>query len=177
MVRALIEDRKTQTRRICKGARELSRAADWPLDTCPYGHPRDQLWVRETHWIDVRQPSVAVMDIDGACMYSPSDTYSDKAAAVVDIAKIRSNPFWRKHPSIHMPRWASRITLEVTEVRVQRVQEISEEDALAEGCRSQIRHSAAFADLWDSINAARGFGWDANPWVWALTFKRLEFRQ
>jgi hypothetical protein len=80
---------------------------------------------------------------------------------------------------MHMPRWASRILLEITGVRLERLQEISEADARAEGigtcgpggnCKCD---SARFAKLWDSINAARGYGWDANPWVWVIEFVRL----
>jgi hypothetical protein len=88
------------------------------------------------------------------------------------------NEKWR--PSIHMPRWASRITLEVTDVRVERVQEISEEDAKTEGVTPSIvgewwdhlKYRAGFQTLWNSINEKRGFGWDENPWVWVVEFKK-----
>jgi len=87
-----------------------------------------------------------------------------------------------------MPRWASRITLEVTAVRVERVQDIAEADAIAEGCqppfvdhlgnhRNPHGDNGEFHMLWDSINAKRGYGWDANPWVWVVEFRRLEAGQ
>lgn len=151
----------------------------------PYGGVGDRLWVRETwleldrdHWAD---PSAPKQDIlchpwprANACAYR-SDTTSDGD----DIRKAYG---YRWRPSIHMPRWASRITLEITDVRAQRLQDISEEDARAEGVKpapfckagrpNGLEHVESFEQLWDSINGAGA--WDGNPWVWAITFKRAE---
>lgn len=201
MVRAILEGRKTQTRRVVKlphanplgqwepttfggggiyttkGEKVPHQGAIWHTRTgdvigCPYGQPGDRLWVRETWGCkDADRPGVR----DGR-KPQPGDSIQ-YAANDADAWQWRVPGALPWRPSIHMPRWASRITLEITDVRVQRVQDISEEDALAEGCRSQIKHSAAFADLWDSINESRGFGWNANPYVWALTFRRVEQSQ
>jgi hypothetical protein len=87
-------------------------------------------------------------------------------------------------PSIHMPRWASRIILEITDIRVERVQDIHPPDLLAEGVypfyekegSREIEYTAKeyFAKLWDSINAKRGYGWDVNPWAWVIEFKKVD---
>jgi hypothetical protein len=190
MVRAILDGRKTQTRRVVKWSLkplvpDFSKAwidpggtdiwgpgpylkvpCEHPADGpdgrvnrvfCPYGVAGDQLWVKETFCKD--GDKIAFRD-DG-WIGCPSDDGK-----------------WT--PSIFMPRAASRIQLEVTEVRVQRVQEISEEDAIAEGVEG---HRPSVVDgrmyrrpyeiLWDSINAKRGFGWAVNPWVWAITFRRI----
>lgn len=172
-VRAILTGRKTQTRRVIKswiGAditdvpssyrgfwRGMNkRIGTWVTEStkCPYGQPGDQLWVRETQWIN------------GGYVASDPPNF----------------PREGKTPSIHMPRWASRLTLELTDVRVERVQDISEADAQREGwdisnlpeghCYDCTHHARDwFHGLWDSINAKQGFGWDTNPWVWVIEFR------
>lgn len=199
MVRALLAGTKTQTRRAMKPQptefvggpgvtlQDGSPAPLVPLDdsvepygreiVCPYGQPGDRLWVRESF----------------AHMYS-GNAQPDKRAPE-DVAYMADNltpdPYvygsWK--PSIHMPRWASRITLEITSVRVERLQEISIEDAKAEGAwgpdDSIVQKVAdyfgtdifsanprkAFQMLWESINGPDS--WAANPWVWAIEFRRV----
>jgi len=178
MVRAILEDRKTQTRRVIKPqpTGELAGIAGvkvgflkyepryiWRDEhgeltkwlRCPYGDPGDRLWVRETRW---RGGGYAATD--------PPNLANEG-----------------KVPSIFMPRWASRITLEITGVRAERIQDISMHDALSEG--AEPLHSdfhdgshciGWFKRIWDSINAKRGFGWDANPWVWVIEFKKRRSR-
>ncbi len=178
MVRAILEGWKTQTRRVVKPQPvgnadvQFRVAAAVTLDGgkqlhCPYGQPGDRLWVRETHYIldDDRVIYMATPPVDG---------HWEGGA-------------WR--PSIHMPRWASRILLEVTAVRVERLQGISEADAKAEGvyadaaCNGmytadgntyttkQDGAAGAYAELWESIHGDAS--WDANPWVWVVEFKKL----
>ena len=168
MVRAILGGRKTQTRRVVKdqgrvptvlqsdGNRLLPKhVPDWFTDYCPYGGHGDRLWVRETHWRAEGEGTGGKVRFLQYKATSPDDPpLGDR---------------WR--PSIHMPRWASRITLEVTGVRVERVQDISNEDVHAEGFAPWGDKYLSFADLWDSINANRGYGWDANPWVWVVEFK------
>lgn len=220
MVRALLDGRKTQTRRVMKPQPELSgkllwwnwkpgfgaanlagayhsdgsvrRCDEW-FRHCPYGRPGDMLWVKETYadltathgqpW-ERRNPNTGLYERGR----KPFLWYRADGEQP-DIGDGRS-PVDRWRPSIHMPRWASRIDLEVTGVRVERLQDISEADAMAEGAsfhdgrgigHSGWRHDfgavhsdarSAFARLWESIN---GLGsWDANPWVWVVEFKRIK---
>ena len=206
MVRAILDGRKTQTRRAVKpkypieffgGKGEEGDPRCWgygPCDDgtwalldnrdgdseswqipCPYGVSGDRLWVRETWGLHRDYERVYETDKKpcvGFLGYLATDDDDSCPKTIINR--------WR--PSIHMPRWASRITLEVVEVRVQRVQDISEADAVAEGCRQHesailsraVGYRATFRELWDSLNANRGHGWATNPWVWAITFKRLE---
>ena len=181
MVRAILEGRKTQTRRALRVqpfARPEANDETGLFDVyagdvlsgsirCPYGQPGDRIWVRES-W----QSHIGTFG--ESILYAYRATDDDRLGP------------WR--PSIHMPRAASRILLEITDVRVQRLQETSEKDAIAEGIqpfgdggyhvedgRFYMGNAlASFEALWDHINADRGFGWDANPWVWAITFRRIK---
>lgn len=155
------------------------------VGTCPYGHPGDRLWVRETWCLgDSNQNGLKIS------RYAAEDDQRYwRVPSTEDFLKLsvraRSGAWI---PSIHMPRWASRITLEITEIRVQRLQDISEDDAIAEGIpqnsggcfyppgmdgsgqaapNPQSTARSAYGLLWDSIH---GHGsWDANPWVWCVT--------
>jgi hypothetical protein len=154
-----------------------------PVFKCPWGTAGTQLWVRET-WC-------CAMD-DGEYLYSPEckQVCLYQATETEHIIKDSGNggTEYRKDgteaspwvPSIHMPRWASRITLEVVKVLVQRLVEITEEDANAEGFPSHLSVQTLtparsdFAAFWDSLNSKRGFGWAVNPYVWAITFRRIK---
>lgn len=188
MVRAILYGRKTQTRRVIKpqpvrfnnpdwpcthGWREVPYMGGWEIswnndrmtateaigEYCPYGQSGDQLWVRET-WAALHPGTDDVM-----WEVNPQPPICSLAYKATDERSINGN--WR--PSIFMPRWASRITLEVVSVRVQRLQEISYADGNAEGFDSLD----GFALLWDRINAKRGCGWQDNPWVWAVEFRAV----
>ncbi len=215
MVRAILDGTKTQTRRVMKlpvdfiggTGDDLSDPSWWGFRDedgqwwtlreqsgggsraihCPYGQPGDRLWVREAYAVEP----------DGRVVYR-----ADRGARHFDLLPPPSptgDLYWLSsdyepacwRPSIHMPRWASRITLELTDIRVERVQEITREDAIAEGVfeceeekdaaarraltegRREVGPLDYFRELWNHINAARGYGWDANPWVWVLSFRLL----
>ena len=148
---------------------------------CPYGQPGDRLWVRET-WqgplIDEEleeefRQSPDFFKNPSFCAYRATDTLDAINADGEELG-------WR--PSIHMPRWASRILLEVTGVRVEHLQDITDADAKAEGAspyllpvhpaREELRHVDGFARLWESINGKGS--WEVNPWVWVVKFKRVD---
>ena len=172
MVRAILEGRKTQTRRIVKcqfvektdpGVAPYWRILDHPnkhdgggtpigphvIGMCPYGQPGDRLWVRETFSAmgDKTQHAYPV--------FYKADRPSDTGG-------------WT--PSIHMPRWASRILLEVTNIRVERLNDISADDAMAEGM-AWDDSVYDYSRLWEKLNGAGS--WAANPWVWVVEFKRV----
>lgn len=165
MVRAILDGRKTQTRRVIKPQPDGPWAA--PGRTmCPYGQPGDRLWVRET-WAHVPRTAYGSLG-----MQDPSD---EDMAAIYRATFDRSPPGTGWKPSIYMPKWAARIWLEIINVRVERVQEITNEGALAEGVEEhQIPHTWMFRELWDSINAKRGYSWDSNPSIWVVEFRRSD---
>lgn len=204
MVQAILEGRKTQTRRVVKpqpeqmrddvaygwewrksqetwfaGATEKQMRADYGLRKyCPYGKPGDELWVRET-WCQRPLTEAPMNEI----------WYKQENQRLFEISKENSGNWaymykWR--PSIHMPRWASRIQLRITDVRVERVQSMAVGDLICEGFPVPEKPGASnidelfewdeafdwFQSLWDSINVKRGYGWDTNPWVWVIEFER-----
>lgn len=190
MVRAILDGRKTQTRRLCNPQPSLVRrtALGWRdnfgLKIRPNYQPGDRLWVRETLRISERSER----GINGTHLVSYAATHVPVQIAGTDErqawaqARIDSQ-IERAHdgfgvqmfkvPSIFMPRWASRITLEVIRVRVERLQEISEADAAAEGFPIlQGGNRVEFRALWDSLNAKRA-PWESNPWVWVVEFRIL----
>lgn len=216
MVKAILDGKKSQTRRVIKptqsepkvpplymepwvigGEQETDKDGlpcwvgthpDYPTGqkwfSCPYGLVGDRLWVKET-W--------QAYTPDGLAYSALSKEQKQEVElfnwAIVDKAtspelKREGDPWI---PSIFMPRWASRITLEITDVRVQRIQDISEYDAEQEGVKVSHYYCdegefpahrcdpiGKFRELWDSINAKRGYRWEQNPWVWVIEFRRIE---
>lgn len=174
--------------------------------TCPFGTPGDRLWVRETfvafgRW-EMRFSAKKGRDewhfVDMTLETGRQYRYG---GALPNAKRDSVTPTWWRRPAIHMPRAASRILLDVTGVRIERLQSISATDARAEGiefqehsiagqiCRSWKAYGSAdgwypegidiapihsYWSLWDSLNAARGFGWHTNPWVWVVEFRQVQ---
>jgi hypothetical protein len=217
MVRAVLDGSKTQTRRIVKKVGLAAPAPQSVIDGaatyaggmvahCPYGQPGDRIWVRETwgvishawdeacnliDWAPDR-PATAISEMPfGQGYHSGHVIYAaDGAFEWSGDDDGDGDPRSAWHPSIHMPRRASRILLEIVSVRVERLKDISDADIVAEGidmealAESQDRYDivckgsgasgraterSAWRDLWEST----GGNWDANPWCWAITFKRV----
>lgn len=204
MVRAILEGRKTQTRRILKPqpashhwetmpGYELRVSGPHPIQggrvgvrfshriphnqnddgvvwsVCPHGSPGDRLWVRESGW--ERPERTPRMMREGADTWEP---YYFDADALTD-ADIDDFKRWgfKRRPSILMPRRASRITLEILDVRVERLNDITNEDCFAEGLPSDSEHGNRtwYSHLWESIHGPGS--WDLNPWVWVIEFPRF----
>lgn len=168
MVSAILAGTKTQTRRAV--ADQWLYRLDEPgererlLQYCRYGQPGDRLWVRE-----------AWQHHEGGAIYDAAGGVADafEPETIYRASRPHYPGPWK--PSIHMPRWASRIDLDVTAVRIERLQDISRGDAMAEGCPFPNMAQGNdprqwFADLWKQINDAGS--WDANPWVWVIEFER-----
>lgn len=178
MVRAILDGRKTQTRRPIKWKQtrftEMAERDDgslWPWAedcerggdiwfACPFGEVGDRIWVRETF--------CAVPDHE-----------EPAGCSALLYAADGNGPYGKWTPSIHMPRWASRLTLEITGVRVERLRDLSEDDAKSEGITPPSggvlpgwEYRINFRDLWMDIYGADN--WEANPWVWVIEFKRVE---
>jgi hypothetical protein len=219
-VRAILEGRKTQTRRVVKPQPKFIGAPNVPFKTddanprgiidCPYGKVGDRLWVREnwgvvSHTFDENEnicdwkpnrPATPIQELkfgtgyyDGHVIYEADGGFEWNAG---DDCSIETKSDWKS--SMFMPRSASRITLEITDIRVERVQDITAKDATAEGVGRLFEIDVAFdgkftdipfnmeeglavhqfARLWDSINAKRGYPWEKNPCVWVLTFKVVQ---
>ena len=186
MIRAILNGTKTQTRRVVKQPRCESSVKYDPLSKTgwsnAHGYPinppcstGDVLWCRET-WTD----SCGMLEnaLSGKKIHYCADCEDDSRGL---FAPCR----WKKKPSIHMSRVAARLFLRVADVRVERLQAITEADARAEGCTYGFHDDGVskhlkdhtpqkqFAAIWDSLYSKRGYGWDTNPWVWVISFERV----
>lgn len=213
MVNAISAGRKTQTRRVVKGdvhhlnhahriiksshskrtgkfefSKSLKNLSHYDtIVECPYGEVGDRLWVRESWRADDQLDHIKPSELRELepIYYEADGLVRIKACHMIEKGKLR--------PSIYMPRWASRILLEITDVRVERLQDISEEDAKAEGIKAccevdgderfqdysgskyVVGAKYSFQTLWESINGkSEDKCWDANPWVWVVEFKRVD---
>ena len=209
MVRAILVDRKTQTRRVvrfrsCPNS-DPSCHCPWlptPIDPKsqwqdgdeilrnPYGRAGDRLWVRETfviqHEVDADPPPfhdgrpIRRLEDEEVSAYWEQAHYRATDPTPELFCSKHDGPCCHWRPSIFMPRWASRLTLEIVKIRVERLQKITARDCLAEGIEDdgdpRIRHDICgeFQKLWDFINAKGGFGWAVNPWVWVIEFRKLD---
>ncbi|EAA7139127.1 hypothetical protein E1676_24755 [Salmonella enterica subsp. enterica serovar Beaudesert] len=200
MVNAILSGRKTQTRRPIKWKQtrftEIAERDDgslWPWAedcerggdiwfACPYGEIGDRIWVRET-WQVIHDHIDESSHVEDRT-YAPSipkekDRYWHTVYAEHFGDESREDRGFPWRPAIHMPRWASRILLEITDVRVERLRDLSEEDAKSEGIIPSAggvlpgwEYRINFRDLWMDIYGTDN--WEANPWVWVIEFKRVE---
>jgi len=203
MVQAILEGRKTQTRRVIKNVFShvipgLGEFRDCIVDVdglpcrldiapnnwelCPYGLIGDQLWVKETHWRWGYWEKRSSTDMGKekwkfiGCDCGPYPVlYSEPSFPLKAVD--RSHLGYHKRPSIFMPRWASRIQLEVQDITTADIRAEGVDDGRTNPSMGK-RHDASmrimWESLWNSINAERGFGWDVNPWVWIVCFKLLQ---
>jgi hypothetical protein len=200
MIKAILDVRKTQTRRIMNpqpylepGTMKIAIGEDVPtaywhwkdewwwsdiqpslVEKCPYGKVGDMLWMRETWRTHEKYNDLAPRNL-------PEDAPIQYKADLSLTGSVGVYAKWR--PSIFMPKWASSITLQINDVKVERLQDITLDGILAEGCPIEHRPEKCngmghavygwFEYLWDSINKKRGYGWGTNPWVWAIKFSLI----
>jgi hypothetical protein len=188
MVKAILEGRKTQTRRPIKPQPVIAHDGKWDLyirgiwvgaiaeknnlilNICPYGQPGDRLWVKET-WCPLER-----CDWVGN-KKEQNINYRAMATSYSESMRKEMGYIWRS--PIFIPRWASRISLEIVNVRPERLTDITVESAKAEGITPAgvegdgRRWRGGFRDLWDSIYSKKNLGWNINPWCWCITFKRI----
>ena len=200
MVRAILSGTKTQTRRVLKPDGKYRLDVVCPADggppRCHYGHPGDRLWVRETWQGPLIDEELEEEFYQSSDYFKKSAFCTYRATGSLDAINADGEELgWR--PPLHMPRWASRITLEITDVRVERLKDISEADAIAEGvqgypfrpedgwpiCTGYMvgdddgkttlhpKPQDPYRLLWESINGPGS--WNADPWVWVIEFKRI----
>ena len=187
-VRAILNGSKTQTRRVVKPQPIIEGASTFGGDVamgfyyhwktykvsniqhlvryCPYGQVGDRLWVRE------------IWDLDIAPILNTKDL---ETIFYKEQTPLEDWQYFEWKSPFFMPRWASRILLEITDIRVERLQEITEKDAIAEGMSLDTPYSEkynsyrqAFSFLWNTLNLKRGYGWEVNLWVWVIGFKLLK---
>lgn len=205
-VRAILDGRKSQTRRVVQPQPDwlaevtharvgvpdfvwpigsLGQQCGRPITNLPYGSVGERLWVRET-WMHTFEGENA-----DACHYI-ADAGTSRWLQARTENEARTNWKGRWRPPLHMPRWASRLLLEITEIRVERLQAVSHADCIREGCGGDSQDIAdelamaeatgdgddrlieQFAATWDETNAKHGLGWKTNPWVWVIGFRVLE---
>lgn len=201
-VRAILAGTKTMTRRVIPMPKlggpdwtaTLDRKPDYlgcvgvtwrgyglvTWDSCPYGQPGDRLWVREAWWLR----GGFTTDMEGETSFIPNAKEPENVRFVADYAEHdwpKSEHLydgWARKNAMFMPRRLSRLTLAITDIRVERLHAITTEDALAEGvgwdadsAYPETLPRAQYRELWDSLNAKRGYPWESNPWVWVVSFE------
>lgn len=189
MVRALLARTKTQTRRVispkllAKHDPTTAEGRTALLAACPYGRPGDRLYCREAVAFGFTDDWPLAVDYhaDGRRqLFDELEVEDDPALGQASLGYIND----QRRPSIFMPRWCARLVFDLIDVRVEQVSDISPEDALAEGVAADLETHAGqywreeavgeYQRLWDALNASRGYGWDARPWVYALTLREAE---